>query len=129
MILFLSALLLAAPPQAVPAQTAQATPNALFIVTYSPGPAWEAGKPMPRQKLGGHLTHMKALFAAGRIFAAGGFTDDGTEGGMMILRAANIDEARRTVAEDASVQAGVFVATVRAWTPSFDSGKPLKPTG
>lgn len=133
MLATLSAILLAlAGPSPAPGALEQtaAEPTAarsLFVVIYRPGPAWIAGKPMRQQKLGGHLAHIQQLFDAGQVFAGGGFTDSGVEGGMAILWAASLDQANGLVDADPAIRGGVFVATVRAWTPRFDSKRPLAP--
>lgn len=112
---------------ALAVQTTPAPARSLFIVTYSPGAAWEAGEPMAKQNLVGHLAHMKALLERGHVFAAGGFTDSGTPGGMVIMWAASLDEANALVAADPAVRDRVFAASVRAWAPRFDSKRTLTP--
>ncbi|MES2444183.1 MAG: YciI family protein [Pseudomonadota bacterium] len=117
------------PVQEAPAAAAQARPApapTLYIVTYRPGPAWIAGKPMRQQKLGPHVAFIRGLLADGRLVAGGPFTDD-REGGMAILRATSLDEARKILATDPAVTAGVFEADLRPWQPLYDSGRSLAP--
>jgi uncharacterized protein YciI len=111
---------LAAPPAAPP--VAQATPQ-LYVFTYRPGPAWRAGVPMKQQGLGPHGTYMQSLLDAGRLFAAGGFVD--ADGGMAIIYAATIDEARTMLAADPAISSGIFTAEIRHWRPRFRASGPL----
>ena len=66
-----------------------------------------------------HLKFQMSLEERGIMFGAGPFwTDDeqGWEGeGMVIIRAANIDEARKIAAEDPMHQCGARSFTVRPW--------------
>ena len=124
---FLAALavILAPAPQPAPTATVRSAPApTLYIVIYRPGPAWIAGKPMNQQKLGPHVAFIRSLLADGRLVAGGPFTDTG-EGGMAILRAASLADARAILATDPAVIAGVFEADLRPWEPRFDSGRPL----
>jgi uncharacterized protein YciI len=119
------AMILAPAPQTAPAvQERPAAAPTLYIVLYRPGPAWIAGKPMNQQKLGPHVAFIRGLLADGRLVAAGPFTDAG-EGGMAILRAASLAEARTAVGSDPTVRAGIFAVDIRPWEPRFDSGRPL----
>ena len=46
-------------------------------------------------------------------------------GGMVILRAGDLGEAKALLAADPSITSGMFVADVHAWTPVFRSEAPL----
>ncbi len=94
-----------------------APPSPIFVVTYSPGPAWKPGRPMAEQDLRPHGAYYARLAAEGRVVAGGGFV--GADGGMAVLRAADQREAQRLLAEDPAVVARVFAATLRAWKPRF----------
>lgn len=111
------------------AQTAAGTeavqPARLFIFTYRPGPAWRAGLPMAKQALGPHAAYHKRLVAQGRSFAAGPFLT--SEGGMAIIRAADLEEAQAMLAADPAIQSGVFVGSIEAWRPGLRTDQPLPP--
>ena len=49
--------------------------NQLFVITYSPGPNWVAGKPMAQQDLRAHAAYYAGLAAEGRALGAGAFLD------------------------------------------------------
>jgi uncharacterized protein YciI len=98
-------------------------PSELFLFIYRPGPAWREGVPMRQQGLAPHAAYMQRLLDARRLFAGGGFADD--DGGMAIVTAANIEEARTLLAADPAVVGGVFVAEIEHWRPRFRSDAPL----
>jgi hypothetical protein len=50
-------------------------------------------------------------------------------GGIIILRAANKDEAAAVMAQDPGIVSGMFVGELLAWTPFFRSDKPLPSPG
>jgi uncharacterized protein YciI len=96
----------------------------LFVLVYRQGPAWKAGEPMRAQTaIGAHGAYMKRLFGEGRSFAAGPTTD--APGGVVILRASSLEEARALMAADPGVSSGMFMGEVHAWTPVFRSDQPL----
>lgn len=111
-------LLLAAPAWAQPAA-------AYYVITYTAGPAWVAGKPMSQQALGPHAAYMKQLHAAGRMAAAGPTFN--VDGGVVILKADSLEAAQAIMAADPAVTSGLFTGQVRSWTPAFSSGEPLAP--
>ena len=98
--------------------------DSLFIIVYHQGPAWKAGLPAREQPaMKAHEAYMKRLFAEGHILAAGPISD--TPGGLVIVHAQNLDEAKAFMAEDPSVTSGMFTGEVHGWTPVFRSDKPL----
>jgi len=114
------------------AQTASSPPVAaqeraqtgeLFLLIYSPGAAWRDGVPMQQQGLGPHAAYMQRLLDEGRLFAAGGFVT--SEGGMAIVRCADIEEARSLIGADPAVVSGIFVGQVEQWRPHFRTDAPL----
>jgi uncharacterized protein YciI len=121
--ILLLALLLGASP--VPAQTepAPAAPRQLYLFLYRPGPALRAGVPMRRQDLRDHAAYHGRLPREGRSFAGGGYV--GEDGGLAIVRAATLEDARAMLAADPAIQSGVFVAELRQWAPRFHSEAPL----
>lgn len=115
--------LLAAPGCAV-AQSVEA-PMQLFLFQYAPGPAWRPGVPMREQGLGPHAAYMQQLQDEGRLFAGGGYVD--ADGGMAIVSAASMEDARAILAADPAITSGIFVAELRQWLPRFRSEQPLPP--
>jgi uncharacterized protein YciI len=87
----------------------------VFVIDYRPGPAWQAGVPMNRQALGPHAAYWTRLAHEGRAIGAGPYLD--VEGGMAMINAATLDEARAIVATDPAITSGVFVGEVHGWTP------------
>jgi uncharacterized protein YciI len=78
---------------------------------------------MNRQALGPHAAYWRQLVADGRAFAAGGFT--GSDAGMAIVVAADIEEARAILEVDPAITSGVFVAEIEQWRPRFRTETPL----
>ena len=102
-----------AEPPAQPVQAIQPAARQLFLFIYRPGPAWVAGRPMGQQDLRAHAAYHSQLVRDGRSVAGGGFV--GLDGGMAIVRAASLEEARATLAADPAILNGVFVADIRQW--------------
>ncbi|MGQ0661125.1 YciI family protein [Sphingosinicella sp.] len=111
---------LAAQPTATPAATPA---RQLFLFLFRPGPAWQPGVPMRQQNMREHGAYHARLVREGRSVAGGGYV--GEDGGMAIIRAADLAEAQAMLAADPAIQNGVFVAELRQWAPRFDSGQPL----
>ena len=87
----------------------------VFVIDYRPGPAWQAGVPMNRQALGPHAAYWTRLAHEGRAIGAGPYLD--VEGGMAMINATTLDEARAIVAADPAITSGVFVGEVHGWSP------------
>jgi len=122
----LCALALAMPVAAqVPAGTtpAAAPQRQLFLFLFSPGPNWRPGVPMRQQDLRDHAAYHDRLVREGRSVAGGGYV--GMDGGMAIVRAADLTEAQAMLAADPAIVNGVFAAELRHWVPRFHSDAPL----
>lgn len=120
-VLAVMALLFGAPERA---QTAPLAAGAqLYLFQYAPGPAWRAGVAMREQGLGPHGAYMARLQREGRLFAGGGYASD--DGGMAIVTAASMDEARAMLAADPAIESGIFVAQLREWRVRFRVETPL----
>jgi uncharacterized protein YciI len=78
---------------------------------------------MREQGLGRHAAYMQRLMDEGRLFAGGGYASD--DGGMAIITAASIEEARAMLAADPAVVSGIFTAELRHWRPRFRTDEPL----
>jgi uncharacterized protein YciI len=117
-------LALAVPASAPAQQPASATASRqLFLFLFQPGPAWRAGVPMRQQDLRAHAQYHADLVREGRGFAGGGYV--GMDGGMAIVRAANLAEAQAMLAADPAIVNGVFTAELRQWQPRFHGASPL----
>jgi uncharacterized protein YciI len=123
-LVFLALLLAGAPAAAQTAPAATAiSPRQLFLFLFRPGPAWRPGVPMRQQDLRAHAAYHARLLAEGRSFAGGGYV--GEDGGLAIVRAADMAEARAMLAADPAIVNGVFVAELRQWAPRFHNEQPL----
>lgn len=120
-----AAAMLAAPGCAT-ARTSEA-PMRLFLFQYGPGPAWRSGAPMREQGLGPHAAYMQMLQDEERLFAAGGYVN--ADGGMAIVRAADLEEASAMLAADPAIASGVFIAALREWQPRFRTDQALPAGG
>ena len=85
-----------------------------YAVEHKPGPSWEQGTPFFKQPgLEKHIGYMKGFYDKGLIVMGGPFLDG--SGGMMIMRAASLEEATKLANEDPAVKAGLLRVEVRAW--------------
>lgn len=116
------AISLAAAP---PPRAAAEQPADLFAVTYRPGPAWQPGRPMREQGLLPHARYISGLLDDGRLYAGGPFI--GSDGGMMVVRAADLAEVQAILAGDPAIASGIFVAHAEQWWLRFRAGEPLPP--
>jgi len=120
---------------AAPALAQEAKPAPLptvYVIHYKTGPAWKVGKPLREQAIGPHGEYMRKIFAEGRMLAAGPTVNaDGgvtlVDGGIVLLKAASLEEAKAVMAADPAVTAGLFVGEVRSWRVAFSTGDPLAP--
>jgi uncharacterized protein YciI len=84
-----------------------------FAVTFRTGPAWDKAKPPNEQRhFADHSANLRKLREDGRILLGGRFG----EVGLILLRATSDEDARRLIAADPTVAAGVFVADVQPWS-------------
>jgi hypothetical protein len=96
----------------------------LYVLIYRQGPAWKVGTPMTGQPgIRVHGAYMKKLFDAGTTFAAGPTTD--APGGLIIVRAASLHDAKALAAADPGITSGLFVPEIHGWSPVFRSDAPL----
>ncbi|MGQ0590609.1 MAG: YciI family protein [Sphingosinicella sp.] len=116
-------LLFAAVPAAAQQPAAAEPARELFLYLFRPGPAWVAGRPMRQQNLREHGAYHARLVEEGRSVAGGGYI--GEDGGMAIIRAADLAEAQAMLAADPAIVNGVFAAEIRQWRPRFHSDRPL----
>ncbi len=96
-------------------------PRPLFAIVYRPGPAWLRGEPVSRQPLAPHAAYVERLLGEGRLVLAGPFLDDA--GGLAVIEAESLEEARRVLAEDPALASGVMTGAVHPWLARYDRSR------
>ncbi|MFC5605073.1 YciI family protein [Sporosarcina koreensis] len=86
-----------------------------FVIHFTTGKAWEAGKPFWEQGLVPHREYVREAVAKGILIAGGPFTDH--TGGMIILEVDSLAEAQHFAENDPAVIAEKFEATIYPWKP------------
>lgn len=86
-----------------------------YVVLLTPRAGMQATKPLIRA----HVAHLRQLDAAGRLVLCGPF--EGRSGGMAIIRAGSVDEARALAAADPFVVEQVYDVEVRTWHLSCEA--------
>jgi uncharacterized protein len=102
---------------------ARATPSqapALYMIRYRPGPSYRPGTPLLKQDLREHGKYMQGLAKRGVMIAAGPTLAE--PGGLVLVQAASLEEARALMQNDPAVRSGIFVGEVSDWRPMFDPG-------
>jgi uncharacterized protein YciI len=91
----------------------------MFVVIYTPGPAWQTGKPPAEQPLfREHIRYMQQVFAARQLLMGGAFLDN--QGGLGIVDVENLAQAREIVAHDPFVLARVIEPHLHPWHAYFN---------
>jgi uncharacterized protein YciI len=89
----------------------------VYALVFRTGPAWDKAKPPGEQPFfADHSKNLRDMRAEGRLLLGGRFSDQG----LVLVRAASLDEARALVDRDPSVKNGTFQAEVhpfRAFMP------------
>ena len=100
---------------AVPSSSVE-TPDArqLYALLLTPGPAWKPGLPFAKQGLEAHFYYWKDLFKNGRIATAGPL---GSDGGLVLLLAKDLEEAEAIMRADPAVRSGIFLGSARHYAP------------
>lgn len=91
----------------------------MFIVIYTPGPAWQTVKtveelPFFRE----HVEYVQQVFAARRLLMGGPFLDN--QGALAILDVETFAQARDIVTHDPFVQARVLEPHLHSWHAYFN---------
>ena len=91
----------------------------MFVVIYTPGPAWQTVKtvaelPFFRE----HIRYMQQVFAARQLLMGGAFLDN--QGGLGILDVANEAQALEILAHDPAVLAQFLEAHLHPWHVAFN---------
>jgi uncharacterized protein YciI len=91
----------------------------MFVIIYTPGPAWLAGKSVSEQPFyREHVRYMQQLFADKRLLMGGPFQDK--QGGLVILDVASVAQALEILAHDPAVLAQFLEAHVHPWHVVFN---------
>lgn len=99
-----------------PSATAATTRERLYIVIFSVGPAWVAGKPPGEQTaFREHGQNLKRLRDADRIAMGARYADKG----MIVLRSETEAAARSEIEADPGVRAGIFTFELNELVPFY----------
>lgn len=107
------------------AAPAAAPRERLYLVIFSLGPAWVAGKPPGEQSaFREHGQNLKRLRDADRIALGARYADKG----MIVLRSESEAAARSEIAADPGVRAGIFTFELNELVPFYSGyvGSPPK---
>lgn len=89
----------------------------LFVMLYTPGPAWDATLPPPRQThFDVHSRNLGRLRADSAIVAGGRFGP----WGFIMVQAEDEAEARAMFAPDSSLMSGTFEGELHAWSTIYE---------
>jgi uncharacterized protein YciI len=92
-------------------------PTRLFAIVFRTGPAWDKARPPAQQSfMKEHSQNLAALRKAEKIALGGRFG----ELGLVVVRAADLAEARAMLDGDPAVAAGVFQADVQPWSTIYE---------
>ncbi len=127
----LSAVLLAcgsasSPPVAAPCPPAVIAPAGKFEMHQyymgflRRGPAWSAEQTPEVKQIGeGHMAHIRAMGATGKLILAGPFEIEGTPpnaiAGILLFDVETIEEARAMASDDPAIKAGRFTLEMIPW--------------
>ena len=84
-----------------------------WMVFLKKGPAYETGRNDSLQQA--HIRSIQQLVKAGKLVAAGPFTDDGDLRGIFIMDCADSMEVKNLVSKDPAVATGRFVFELKPW--------------
>ncbi|MEL6820150.1 MAG: YciI family protein [Calditrichota bacterium] len=89
-------------------------PPIYYVLFHTPGPNWQVGTPYQKQPGVMDYVNYMATFMGDKTLVLGGpFLDN--SGGMMVCKAANMEEAQKIGSEDPAVKAGLLNVEVKAW--------------
>ncbi|HBL16892.1 MAG: hypothetical protein A2X36_08200 [Elusimicrobia bacterium GWA2_69_24] len=83
----------------------------------------KGAKPFTKELLKAHIRHLRDLGAKGQLTQCGPFTD--YPGGMLIVKAESLEEAKRIAASDPFVSSGCETCEVRTWELSCEENNHL----
>jgi uncharacterized protein YciI len=91
----------------------------MFVVIYTPGPAWQSGKRVTEQPFfREHIEYMQQVFAARQLLMGGPFLD--TQSGLGILDLASVAQAWEIVTRDPFALARVIEPHLHPWHAYFN---------
>jgi uncharacterized protein YciI len=61
------------------------------------------------------MSHLQAMWKAGKLVLAGPLADEGDWRGVLIYRTKSLEEAQRLASDDPAVAAGRLVVTMHPW--------------
>ena len=94
----------------------------MFVVIYTPGPAWLEGKPVTEQPFfREHISYMQQVFAARQLLMGGAFLDN--QGGLGILDGNTDAQELEIVLHDPFVLARVVASHLHPWHAYFDQSQ------
>jgi len=116
----------ASPQPAAPCPPAVMTPAGKFEMHQyymgflRRGPAWSPEQTPEVKKISeGHMAHIRAMGATGKLILAGPFEIEGTPpnaiAGILLFDVETIEEARAMASDDPAVKAGRFTLEVLPW--------------
>ena len=99
------------------ASTQSATPQrvTLYAALVKPGPVWrESQKSGQRLDMSRHFAYVMKMREQGKLVMGGPFADG--SGGLIVYRAASMDEAKTLVENDPAVIEKVFDPEIHPWS-------------
>ena len=103
-------------PASVAAQDAKPEMTTYYFGMLMRGPKWSPEETPERAELQKqHLAYMDGMYKKGRLLIAGPLTDDGTIRGLVVYKAASIEEARSLAEGDPAVKAGRLKIEMHPW--------------
>jgi uncharacterized protein len=100
------------------AAQAQDAPKTYYVLLHSPGPHWAKGKGFREQPgVQAHIEYMSGFDKAGKLVMGGPFLDNA--GGLAVLAAASLEEAKAEAEADPTVKNGLLKVTVHPWLVVF----------
>lgn len=117
---------------------AQPDPPAFYVVTYSPGAAWQGSSVNDQPGVQAHIDYIEQMHKKGLVLMDGLLTDE--PGEMVLLRTSSLADAQDFAEADPAVSSGVLVPRISGWrvrmstmrqvarpqTPPTDPGLPFK---
>lgn len=99
---------------------AQQNPPVYFVLLHTPGPTWDPSLGFREQPgVDQHIQYMAGIMDGGQLVMGGPFLDD--SGGMMIMRAENLEAAQEVATADPGVQSGLLQVEVKPWMVAMSS--------
>ena len=91
-----------------------------YVLQHSPGKNWVKDRPFFKQpEISRHAEYMEGYWESDQLLEAGAFTDN--SGAMMILTAANQQEAETIAYNDPCVKSGLLNVSVKPWRIALSS--------